>query len=535
MIDPHTADSNSGGVFDTPTAGAFTAGALLSIRGVSKHFGGSVALKDVDLDIMPGEIHGLLGANGSGKSTIIKILAGFHEPDAGHFWIHGQEVQTPFGAGGLRYQGVGFVHQDLGQVPNASVLEHMVLDANTENRGLTRINWRDERDRVQGLLDRYELDISLDAPIDALYPVQRALVAIVRAISAQEEYAQSGNAGATLLILDEPTVFLPKHEVDQLFVMMRRLKDQGSSVLFVSHDIDEVLTITDRVSVLRDGKNAGSRVTNETTREQIVEMILGGRFEHIARTFTATDESAQLVLSAVGLRGHRAVDVSFDVRRGEVVGVTGLAGSGFEEITDLIYGSRKLEGGSVLVHGSDVRKPVPEAMMNRGVVLIPADRKGQGGALSLTVLENMALPSLRTQSKGWLIRWRQLRERMARVCRELRVVPDNVGALFGNLSGGNQQKALMGKWLDQEPQLMLLNEPTQGVDIGARMDIFRLIRSAVDEKGMGVVCATSDYEQLVEIADRVLILSNGSIRGEIVGQEITKDALAAAIYAEEAA
>lgn len=530
MIDPQTADSNSGGVLDTPTEGA-----LLAVRGAYKHFGGSVALNHVDLDIMPGEIHGLLGANGSGKSTIIKILAGFHEPDAGRFWIHGQQIQTPFGAGGLRGQGVGFVHQDLGQVPNASVLEHMVLDAQTENSGLSRIHWRAERSRVKGLLDRYELDISLDAPIDALYPVQRALVAIVRAISAQEEYAQAGNTGATLLILDEPTVFLPQNEVDQLFVMMRRLRDQGSSVLFVSHDIDEVFAITDRITVLRDGKNAGSRVTSQTTREQIVELILGGRFEHNARTFSGADEHAELVLSASGLRGHRAVDVSFDVRKGEVVGVTGLAGSGFEEITDLIYGSRKLESGSILLHGEEVRRPAPEAMMDLGVVLIPADRKGQGGALSLTVLENMALPSLITQYKGWSIRWRQLRERMARVCRELRVVPDNVEALFGNLSGGNQQKALLGKWLDQEPQLMLLNEPTQGVDIGARMDIFRLIRSAVDEKGMGVVCATSDYEQLVEIADRVLIVSKGSIRGEIVGQEITKDALAAAIYAEEAA
>jgi ribose transport system ATP-binding protein len=530
MIDPHTADSSGGGVLDAPTVGA-----LLSVRGAYKHFGGSVALREVDLDIMPGEIHGLLGANGSGKSTIIKILAGYPEPDAGRFWIHGSEVPTPFGAGGLRHKGVGFVHQDLGQVPNASVLEHMVLDSLTEDRGLTRIDWRTERTRVRELFDRYELDISLDAPIDALYPVQRALVAIIRAISAQEEYVQAGNPGATLLILDEPTVFLPKSEVDQLFVMMRRLKEQGSSVLFVSHDIDEVLAITDRVSVLRDGRNAGSRITSESSREQIVEMILGGRFEHIARTFGGAPQSAEVVLTARDLKGHRAENVNFEVRRGEVVGLTGLAGSGFEEITDLIYGSRTLESGSIVLHGAEVSSPRPGMMMDRGVVLIPADRKGQGGALTLTVLENMSLPSLITQSKGWRIRWKDLRQRMGTVCRELRVVPDNVGALFGNLSGGNQQKALLGKWLDQEPRLMLLNEPTQGVDIGARMDIFKLIRSAVDENGMGVVCATSDYEQLVEIADRVLILSRGRIRGEIVGKDITKDALAAAIYAEEAA
>lgn len=530
VIDPPTADSKGGGVFDTPTSGA-----LLSIRGADKHFGGSVALKEVNLDIMPGEIHGLLGANGSGKSTIIKILAGYHAPDEGNFWIHGQQVQTPFGAGGLRSSGVGFVHQDLGQVPNASVLEHLVLDAQTEHSGLTRINWRMERKRVEALLDLYELDISLDAPIDALYPVQRALVAIMRAISAQGEYVQVGKNQATLLVLDEPTVFLPKHEVEQLFVMMRRLREQGSSVLFVSHDIDEVLTITDRVSVLRDGKNAGDCITSKSTREQIVEMILGGRFDQSERTFGKEHVDAPLALSVARLQGRRAKDVTFEVRGGEVVGLTGLAGSGFEEVTDLIYGSRKLAGGSVTVQGVEIRKPAPEKMMERGVVLIPADRKGQGGALSLTVLENMALPSLGTQAKGWQIKWRQLRQRMAIVCLELRVIPPDVGVLFGNLSGGNQQKALLGKWLDQEPKLMLLNEPTQGVDIGARMEIFRLIRHTVAERGMGVVCATSDYEQLVEIADRVLILRGGRIRGELVGREITKDALAAAIYAEEAA
>jgi ribose transport system ATP-binding protein len=305
-------------------------------------------------------------------------------------------------------------------------------------------------------------------------------------------------------------------------------------VLLVSHDLDEVLAATDRVTVLRDGRRVGCRLTAESTRDDIVQMILGARDEHVPREGASVRLDLVPLMSAHGISGDRVKDLSLDLRSGEVLGVTGLAGSGFEELPELLFGARKLSAGTITVEGHVVSRPSPMELMVRRVVLIPADRKAEGGAQGLTVVENLSLPFFHHYSRGWRIRWRRLTQQAEAVCQRLSVVPLNVGLAFGNLSGGNQQKALLGKWLETGPVVMLLNEPTQGVDIGARREIFRLIRAAVAD-GMAVLCATSDYEQLVEMADRVIVLSNGRLHHELHGDEITKDSLAASVYSEGAA
>ena len=237
------------------------------------------------------------------------------------------------------------------------------------------------------------------------------------------------------------------------------------------------------------------------------------------------------LLSAEGLTGKRVRDLSIKLRAGEVVGVTGLAGSGFEELPELLYGARRHRSGTIFVGGTPVAKPTPFGMMSNQVVLIPADRKADGGAQTLTVLENVSLPFFGEIARGWWIRWNELREKTKAISERFNVVPRNHELPFSSLSGGNQQKALLGKWFDTGPKVMLLNEPTQGVDIGARKEIFRLLREAVAD-GMAVLCATSDYEQLVELADRVLVLENGQVRDELRGAEITKDSLAGSVYSQ---
>lgn len=503
---------------------------LLQVRDLRKSFNGVPALRGVDLDVRPGEIHGLLGANGCGKSTLIKVLAGVHDADGGSVTVRGREISTPFGPRGLRDEGLGFVHQDLGLAPSGTVLEHMALDHEGSSPGWRRVGWRAERARVTELLERFGIGVSPEATIDMLSPVQRAMVAVVRAVGAQEA---GGVDGGQILVLDEPTVFLPRNEVDLLFGVLRRLRERGDAVLLVSHDLDEILQVTDRVTVFRNGVLAGTRETQGSTRDDLVQLILGARDEHVARGAATVRHDQEPLLSTRALSGARVKGLDLDLYPGEVVGVTGLAGSGFEELPDLLFGARTASSGTLVHGGREVRRPTPARSMEAGVVLIPADRKGQGGALGLTVLENVSLPFLDRSAGGAKVDWKGLERQAQDTCERLNVVPPNPRALFGHLSGGNQQKALIGKWMDTGPSVLLLNEPTQGVDIGARREIFKLIRSAVAD-GMAVLCATSDYEQLVEMADRVVVLDAGRARTELHGDDITKDALASAVYAEEA-
>lgn len=509
---------------------ASTGAELLKITGLKKAFAGVPALRGVDLDIRAGEIHGLLGANGCGKSTLIKILAGFYFGDDGEISINGVEHKLPLGPRGLSDSGIAFVHQDLGLVPSLTVLEHMALDSNGTKPGLRRISWKKERSRVEELLTRFDLDLDADAKIDTLSPVQKAMVAIVRAVG--HPGLTDGKAGS-LLVLDEPTVFLPRDEINVLFSLLRKLKSQGDSVLLVSHDLDEVLEITDRVTVFRDGSLVGTRNTSDCTRQDVVEMILGSRDVQGKRQVAKVRTDIEPRLAARNVDGERVRNLSIDLRAGEVVGVTGLAGSGFEELPELLFGARPWRAGTLTVNGKDVKSPTPKEMMSHQVVLVPSDRKADGGAQELTVLENLSLPFFSNFARGWSIRWNVLRERAEGISQKFNVTPKNVDLELGKLSGGNQQKAMLGKWLQTKPTVMLLNEPTQGVDVGARREIFKLLREAVTDD-MAILCATSDYEQLVELADRVLILAEGEVREELHGSEITKESMAEAIYSQGA-
>ncbi|CAB4924742.1 unannotated protein [freshwater metagenome] len=508
---------------------------VLEISGLVKRFAGVPALGGVDLTVRAGEVHGLLGANGCGKSTLIKTLAGVHDADEGRVAIHGQDVPMPFGADGLRTRGLSFVHQDLGLSDAATVLEHFALDhIGVSGGAVRRIPWEAERRRAAELLARFEVAVDPDSRVDQLTPVQRAMVAIVRAVASQEVLARDGERRPQLLILDEPTVFLPSADVGILFRLVDRLRADGDAVILVSHDLDEVLEICDRVTVLRDGKNVGTRDVPGLSRDELVELILGVKIGAVTRPEDGTQRSPEVVLSTRGLSGERVRGLDLDLHPGEVVGVTGLAGSGIEELTDLLYGVRSPTGGTVSVGGEDVARPTPSRMLGHDVVLLPADRKALGSAPRLTVLENMSLPFLRGSFRGGRLRWGALRQQAQDTCVRLHVKPADPAALFSSLSGGNQQKALLGKWLDTKPDVMLLAEPTQGVDVGARREIFRLVREAV-AGGAAVLCATSDYEQLVQLADRVLIFADGRVVDEIAGDAITKDALTTAIYAGAAA
>jgi ribose transport system ATP-binding protein len=461
----------------------------VSLRHISKSFGGVHALDDAHLDVLRGEVHGLLGENGSGKSTLIKVLAGYHAPDpGGQLEVARQPVRLPLESGEARRLGLAFVHQDLGLIPSLSVLENLRLTDLAARRG--RISWGAERRRAVETFARYGVQLDPRRAVADLRPLERALLAIVRAM-------EDLGAASTALVLDEPTAFLPAAETERVFALVRSIADAGTGVVFVSHDLGEVRAITDRVSILRDGRTVGTVVTNATAREQFVAMILGGR-PPPTKTQPLRQPSAEAVVSFAGA-------VSFELRRGEILGLTGLAGSGFEELLYGLFGAERGEAGTLTLAGVsyDLGAMTPDRALKAGIVLVPGDRQRDGAVPSLPVSDNVTLPALERFRARLALRRRRMTAAAAELLHRFGVLPAEPRLLYEELSGGNQQKALLAKWLHLTPALLLLDEPTRGVDVGARPQIWSLIRAAA-ASGAAVVCASSDAEELDTLCDRVL-------------------------------
>jgi ribose transport system ATP-binding protein len=496
----------------------------LLLTGLTKAFGGQRALDDASLEVAQGEVHGLLGQNGSGKSTLIKILAGFHAPDpGGRLTICGEDVPMPLKPGAFRHHRISFVHQHLGLIPALTVLENMLIGRLSQSRSLA-INWPRQRREAAARFEAYGVPLDPDATLSDLSPVQRALLAIVRATAEMHDGTGSGNG---LLILDEPTPFLPRRDVDQLFKVIRTVVAEGASVVFVSHDVDEVLEITDRATVLRDGRVAGRLVTARSSKQDFIEAIVGRRLVMAERP-PAPPVEAALQCKVNDLCGGTIDHLDLSAAKGEVVGLTGLIGTGYDEIPYLLYGARPATGTLRLVDDIiDLAGFSPRQAMRHAVVLIPGDRPNAGAIGVLPVTDNVTMPILDTGFRRFMLD----RGGMVRIAQELsqrfEVRPPNPILAMSALSGGNQQKVLLAKWLQQSPRLVLLDEPTQGVDIGARQTVFRHISHAA-AAGATVLCASSDYEQLAAICSRVLIFSEGRVVATLRGDEITKEAIAEA-------
>ena len=501
----------------------------LAIRGLTKAFGGVRALSRADLTVMPGEIHGLLGKNGSGKSTLIKILSGFHAPDQGSLEIDGQPIALPIPLGKSESYGLAFVHQNLGLLADATVLENLIAGDYGRLNPLA-INWRAEAARARRLFGKNDLALDPYDLVSALSPVQRAQLAIVRAADRVQGRSSDGLGG--VLVLDEPTPFLPIEDVRVLFATMRRLTATGISIIFVSHDIDEVMEITDRATVLRDGAVIGSFQTATTPRADIVASIVG-RSITTQRMIGAYSGTAASALRVEHLSGQIVRDISFEVGRGEILGLTGLIGSGYDEVPYLLSGATQAAKGRLHVPPAahDLPQMTPSAAIQAGIALIPADRQRAGLALDLSLAENVTLPLLgRSLSALWLNHFR-LAEITAEIIARFAVKADRPRQPASELSGGNQQKLVLGKWLQLGPRLVLLDEPTQGIDVGARREIYeRLVELC--QSGTSVICATSEFEQLETIAHRVLVFDRGRIKAELGGDQVTKSAIAHACYQE---
>jgi len=500
---------------------------VLSARGFSKTFSGRTVLRGLDLDILPGEVHGLLGQNGSGKSTFIKILAGFHAPDDGaRLEVAGRPVSLPLDPREPHLLGLSFVHQDLGLVPEMTVVENLRVGSYETGFGW-RIRWRRERQRVREALRQFGLGhVSPDAEVGSLREVERALVAIVRAL----ERLKAQTRG--VLVLDEPTAYLPRDGVERLFAAVRTVAAAGFGVLFVTHRLEEVRALTDRVTILRDGQHVGTAATASLSERDLIERILGRSLGELYPN--PHQVRGEVALSVRGVTGETVRGFSLDLHRGEVVGLTGLLGMGQEQVPHLVFGSQRARAGEVTVGGRthDLSRLAPRRAIDLGVALLPANRLREGAAQQATVAENVTLPTLGAYFSRGLLRHRRERRAVAARLREFQVVPPEPGRVFAKLSGGNQQKALLAKWFATRPQVFLLHEPTQGVDIGAKQQIFGQIRDLA-EAGGAVMIASVEYEDLAHLCDRVLVFRDGEVVAELRGDDLTEDRIVEQCFASE--
>ena len=479
---------------------------VLQVGGLSKTFPGQKALHDVDLAVRAGEVHALLGQNGSGKSTIIKVLAGYHAPDPGaRILVDGEPLPT--GALGAGHQlGLRFVHQDLGLVATLSVVDNLALTRGYRTKAFGKIDWRAEADLAARALTDIGLDVDPFATVQSLSMAERAGVAIARAVHDDER-------GTKVLVLDEPTAALPADQVEHLFAVVRRLRDRGVGIVLVSHHLEEVLAVADRVSVLRDGRRVATLPRDELDHGRLVELIVGravaaGPARPAAAVADVDDR--QVCLRAVDVAGGNVAGFSLDVAVGEVVGLAGLDGSGRESIVPLLGGQHPRAEGSVAVGSTLLPPGSPSSALRAGMAVVPSDRAADGVFADLTVRENLTIARLRHLRRFGRLPRRAETAEAERWMERLRLVASGPEALLATLSGGNQQKVLLGRSLRLQPAVLLLDEPTRGVDVGARNEVHRIIEQAV-AGGMGVVLASTDTEELVRLCDRVLVLQDGLV------------------------
>jgi ribose transport system ATP-binding protein len=483
---------------------------VLRIEHLSKTFPGQKALDDVDLSVAPGEVHALVGQNGSGKSTLIKILAGYHEPDDGaRATVDGAPLALGDGQAATDL-GLRFVHQDLGLVGDLNTIENLALTTGFRTGFAGRIRWAHERRGAKEALEALGITgFDVRAPISTLSPSQRTAVAIARALSNSER--------CKLLILDEPTATLPDDDVKRLFTVIHRLKTRGVAILYVSHHLDEVFELSDRVTVLRDARKVGTVNVKELNHQSLIELIVGHRIEQ--GTATETLSSDDVVLSVRGLQGASVKTMDFDVARGEIVGIAGITGSGREHVLGLLMGQQPRDDGTVTVEGRNVPNYRPRGAMDVGMAFIPADRSVRGVIAPMSVRENMTVTGVgKHTTKGRISHSSEVAETTSWV-EKLSIRLPSIESLIGLLSGGNQQKVMLAKALRLDPKLLLLDQPTQGIDVGAKDQIHRLIDAAAAD-GVSTLVASTDTDELVRLCHRVIVMSEGRIATILTGSDI---------------
>jgi ribose transport system ATP-binding protein len=500
-------------------------GTLLKIHELTKIFPGQVALDDVDLEIQTGSTHALVGQNGSGKSTLIKVLCGFHQPtgkSSASYYPQSikdtpsldEAIELHLGDGkAAANAGIRFVHQDLGLVDSFSAIENISMGVGYTKRFAGSIDWKADRKRAEeGLASLGFPDIDVNVPVGLLAPSQKTAVAIARAL-------HDWDKGASLLVLDEPTASLPGADVERLFTAVRRLQDKGVAILYVSHHLDEVFEIADTATVLRDGKRIATLPINELDHDKMIELMIGQTLvkrQQVAKDFDRSTNGLQIQ----GLAGGTLAGIDLHVEPGEIVGVAGIMGSGREMMVPLITGQTPSDQGSVAVDGTQIQNYSPKSALNAGMAFLSADRYSQGVIAIQSVRNNLTLSDVRRHWNSFKLDHKAEKVEADEWIEKLDVKTPTSETPIGSLSGGNQQKVLFGRSLRLEPSVLVLDEPTRGIDVGAKEEIHQLVDQASRDNA-AVLVASTDTDELVRLSHRVVVMVNGRISEVLTGDQMT--------------
>lgn len=489
------------------------------LKDIGKRFGGVQALSKVSLSIDRNLIHGIVGENGAGKSTLGKIIAGAHRPDEGELWVDGHQVSYRSPRDALS-EGVTIIAQEPTLVPARSVIENVFLGIETR-----RGPWLDKRGmrrRFVELVEEAGFDLPADAPLASLRFADRQKVEILRSLA----------RNARLIVMDEPTAALTSDEAERLFGIVRRLRERGTTIIYISHFLKEVLSLVDVVTVLRDGSVVKTGPTDQETPETLVGGMLGRSFDLTFPEKKRPPADAPVILSVRNLSRPGVIqDVSFDIRAGEILGLAGLIGSGRSEVARAIFGADK-SIGDVLLEGQSLQIRSPRQAIRAGIVMLPEDRKKQGLFMERSIVENVSLPHLEAVSWMSVVARGKERRKVDGLTRRLDVRMNSPAAKVATLSGGNQQKVLFGKWLFRPPRVLLADEPTRGVDVGAKRGIYELIHTLARE-GLAVLFISSEHEEIFGLAHRVLVMRDGEIVAEFDQDTMSEDAILHAAFAAE--
>jgi ribose transport system ATP-binding protein len=489
---------------------------VLEMKGISKRFPGVVALNHVDLEVHAGEVVALIGENGAGKSTLMKILGGVEERDAGVIRIAGREVQihSPRGASQL---GIEFIHQELSVLDNLDVAANIFLQ-----REPTKAGWLKLIDRkriyadTDALLRRLGFDLSSRTPLGKLSIAQQQLVEIARAIS----------AGASILIMDEPTSSLTVGETRRLLDIIRDLKAQGVSVIYISHRLDEVREIADRVVVLRDGCNAGVLQRHEINHDRMVRLMVGRDLKEFYLSAANRENSPTdwFVVRRLRTLKYPEHTVSFSIGRGEVLGLAGLVGAGRSEVARALFGADDVLEAEMMLGGKTLKIASPQDAISEGIYLIPEDRRVAGLVVDFTVRENLSLPALKKYATAGWVNTGKESTMAAEMCRTIKIKAPSPELKTANLSGGNQQKVVLAKWLALSPKVLIFDEPTRGIDVGAKAEIYALIRELA-ARGVTLLVISSELEEVLHISDRIAVMHEGRITGTLEREQFSEEAI----------
>ena len=475
---------------------------LLKMEGIQKRFPGVHALNDVHLSVNKGEVHALVGENGAGKSTLMKVLNGIYKKDAGRVVFKGKEenIDSPLHA---RKLGIGMIHQELNLMPDLTVAENIFIGKEPKKLALFLDKARINRE-AKALLDSMNIDIQPNAVVKNLTVAKQQMVEIVKAISYDSD----------LLVMDEPTAALTDSEIEELFRFIRKLRASGRGIIYISHRLDELWQISDRITVMRDGQYVGAVDTKDATKEQIISMMVGRVIYEEPKQKSNIPKDAPIVLEAKNLVAHNVKDVSFNLKKGEILGFAGLMGAGRTETVRALFGADPRVSGEVYLNGKKIEVKSPSDAVKNGIGYLSEDRKEFGLAVGLSLRDNSLMPSLEYYTKGPFMDDKKINAVAKEYVGKISIRTTSINQLVSNLSGGNQQKVVLAKWLIRNCDILIFDEPTRGIDVGAKSEIYKLMNFLVEE-GKSIIMISSELPELLRMSDRIIVMCEGKITGEV--------------------